>query len=169
MENPFAVLGVDRGASVEQVRAAYHCHVKKCHPDAVREPVAQQTAQDALVRLNLAYAEAMRQAASREAGNIVLPDAAQVARKLFDQGLYDGALRVLNKAAVRDAAWFHLQGSILLKKNEAEAAHTCFRAAVRLDPENALYRERALDAAVRMRKQKTLRGRMACWARGLVK
>lgn len=115
------------------------------------------------MRLNLAYAEAMRLVSSRQTGSVVIPDAAQVAGKLYEQGLYDGALRVLNKALTRDAAWYHLQGSILLKKNEAEAAHSCFRTAVRMDPNNALYRQCALNAAVRMRKQKTLRGRMACW------
>lgn len=169
MENPFVVLGVRQDATGEEIRAAYHRGVKRCHPDAVQDESRRKEAQEALVRLNLAYAEAMRLVSSRQTGSVVIPDAAQVAGKLYEQGLYDGALRVLNKALTRDAAWYHLQGSILLKKNEAEAAHSCFRTAVRMDPNNALYRQCALNAAVRMRKQKTLRGRMACWARGLVK
>lgn len=168
MQNPFEALGLRNGATAEQVRAAYHARVKLCHPDSVRDAKAQQTNQDALIRLNLVYKEALRQATERQKHNIVMPDAKQVARKLYEQGQVDGALRILNKAADRDAEWFGLQGSILLKKGEAEAAHACFRTAVRQAPDNPLYREMALNAAVQMRKQKTLRGRVGVWARDVV-
>jgi len=168
MQNPFDALGLTRDANAEQVRAAYHARVKLCHPDCVRDETAQQAAQAALIELNLAYAEAMRRVSHRERNAVVVPDAKQVARRLLDQGHLDSALRILNKAADRDAEWFDLQGSVLLKKGEAEAAHASFRTAVRLEPENPRYRENALNAGVQMRRQKTLYGRMTCWARGLV-
>lgn len=168
MQNPFSTLGVTSGASTEEIRAAYHARVKLCHPDGVQEAAAQQAAQDELVQLNLCYKEALRLASQRDAGHTVLPDARQVAAKLYEQGHLDSALRMLNKAPERDASWFELQGAILLRKGEAEAAHASFRAAIQLDPDNAGLREMALGAAVRMRKQKTLRGRMSIWARSVM-
>lgn len=168
MQNPYTVLGLEVGATVEQVRAAYHALVKRCHPDRMRDEAAQQAAQESLVQLNLAYAEAMRQANFRRANNVVIPDAKKVAERLLEQGHVDAALRMLNKAPDRDAEWFDLQGVILLKKGEAEAAHACFRTAVRLEPDNTRHRELALDAGVAMRRKKTWRGRMSGWAKGIV-
>jgi Uncharacterized protein conserved in bacteria len=168
MQNPFIALGVANDASAEQVRAAYHARVKRCHPDCIQDLAAQLVAKTEMVQLNLAYKEALRQATQRRERNIVMPDAKHVAKKLYAQGQLDGALRTLNKSLDRDAEWFALQGSILLKKGDAEAAHAAFRMAVRLKPENTHYRELALSAGVRMRKQKTLRGRVGIWAKDVV-
>ena len=168
MQNPYALLGLDRDANEDEIRAAYHARVKRCHPDRVQDASEQVKAQDALVQLNLAYAEAIRQASFRTTNAVGIHDAKRMARRLLDEGRIDSALRMLNKAPDRDAEWFDLHGRILLRKGEAEAAHACFRSAVRMDPENSSFREMALQAAVQMRKQKTLRGRMSGWARGVV-
>lgn len=165
MQNPFVALGLGSEASKEQVRAAYHARVKLCHPDILSEEDERQKAQEHLVQLNLAYAEAMRQASQRTSCNVVIPDAKKVARKLYDRGHLDSALRILNKAPNRDNEWYELQGSILLKKGEPEAAHACFRTAVRMDPENAKYRELALAAGVAMRKQHSVVGKITSFAR----
>lgn len=167
VQNPYAMLGIAADASAEQIRSAYHALVKRCHPDSIQEPAARDEAQSALVQLNLAYAEAMRRANLRTSSNVVVRNAMHTARQLFERGQLDGALRMLNKAPERDAEWFVLQGDILLKKGEADAAHACFRSAVRMDPDNLQHRERALAAAVQMKKGKTLRGRVNGWAKGV--
>ena len=168
MQNPFGDLGIATDASEEQVRAAYHARVKRCHPDRMQDEAEQLAAKDALVRLNLAYKEALRQAAERRSKGIAVPDAKQLAQKLYEQGQLDSALRILGKAPDRGADWFALQGSILLRKGEAEAAHASFRAAVRLCPEDIRYRELALSAGVEMRKKKSISARMGTWARGVM-
>ncbi|MCL1965462.1 MAG: DnaJ domain-containing protein [Firmicutes bacterium] len=168
MQNPFSTLGIAGDASAEQVRAAYHACVKRCHPDRMQDIAAQLAAKDELVRINLAYKEALRQAMERQDKRIVMPDAKQLAQKLYEQGHLDSALRILNKAPERDADWFALQGSVLLKKGEAEAAHACFRTAVRMCPEDIEYRKLALSAGVEMRKKKNIGNRMGTWARGVV-
>lgn len=168
MQNPYMTLGVDRSATIDQIREAYHTRVKRCHPDGMQDDAAKEEAQESLVQLNLAYAEVMRQASFRKSHSVVVADAKKTALRLMEHGQVDSALRILNKAADRDAEWFAIQGMILLKKGEAAAAHACFRTAVRLEPENMDYRKLALDAGVRMRKRKTLKGRMGGWARGLV-
>jgi predicted negative regulator of RcsB-dependent stress response len=168
MQNPFGALGLENDASAQQVRTAYHARVKLCHPDVARDAAHQQQAQAQLTALNLVYAEALRQATHRETHHIAILNPRLVAQKLLDEGHFDSALRALEKSDDRDAAWFVLRGRILLHKNEAEAAHACFRTALRLEPDNAACRELALAAGVAMRKQKTLRGKMSCWARSLV-
>lgn len=165
MQNPFGALGLANGADAEQVRAAYHARVKLCHPDRMQDEAQKRVAQDELIQLNLAYAEALRQASDKVSRKITIPDAKQVAKRLLDQGLLDSALRILSKASCQDAEWYSLKGNILLKKGEPQAAHACFKMAIKLDPENACYHRLALDAGVLIRKQKTLRGRMTCWAR----
>ena len=123
-----------------------------------------------MVRLNLAYDRAMkliRERAENEQETI-LPDAFAVAQQLFARGLVRDALRMLNRAPLRDGPWYALQGAILLRLGEAEAAHTSYRAAVRLEPGNEAYRAGALQAAVRMRREKTPVGKIARWARRAV-
>lgn len=166
MQNPFAALGLKEEASAEQIRAAYRSRVKLCHPDAIQDVTAKQTAQEDLIQLNLTYAEAMRIAAHRNQ-QVFIPDAMQVSRQLYEKGHYESALRILGKAQTRDAEWYQRQGEILLKLGEVEAAHTSFRAAVRLSPENTAYHENALRAGVLLRKQRTLLGKISCWAKSI--
>lgn len=171
MQNPYAILGVNAGAEVDEIRAAYHARVKRCHPDGMQDEQAQQDAQAELVALNLAYAEAMRQANFRRSNHVTIVNAKAQAERLIGRGQFDGALRMLNKSPDRDAAWFALQGRALLGKGDAEAAHACFRSAVRMEPEYGPYRALALEAAVQMRnksKRKAIRSRMGGWARALV-
>ncbi len=168
MQNPFAALGLTNEANTVQVRAAYHEQVKRCHPDRMQDHASQQTAQEALVRLNLAYAEAMRQANFRENNNIVMPDIKAVARRLLDKGQLDAVLRILAKSPDRDAEWHEINGTALLRKSEYEAAYIAFRTALKLEPQNKQYQEFALNAGVLMRKQKTFRGRIGIWAKDIV-
>lgn len=167
MQNPFVALGLDDEASADQIRAAYHARVKLCHPDALQDKKAQQAAQDVLVQLNLTYAEAMRLASLRNSQQAFIPDAMQVAKQLYGKGHYESALRILGKAQTREAEWYQMQGEILLKLGEAEAAHASFRAAVRLSPDNTTYHEYALRAGVLLRKQRTLLGKIGCWAKSI--
>ena len=166
VEDPFAALGLKGLCTAEEIRAAYHALAKKCHPDLNRADTAAAQAQ--MVRLNLAYAEAMKLVRRQQEPITVLPDAFAVAQRLFSRGMYDSALRMLNRSAARDGAWYALQGAALLKMGEAEAAHASYRAAVRLEPQNEVFRAGALEAAVRMRTQRTPIGRAVCWARRAV-
>ena len=47
-------LGLKEGASLEEVKSAYHRLVKGCHPDLFQDPEEQDEAQKRMVRLNLA-------------------------------------------------------------------------------------------------------------------
>ena len=55
MINPYKVLGVNEGASQEEIRAAYLKLVKKYHPDKYIDSDLKELANEKLVEVNEAY------------------------------------------------------------------------------------------------------------------
>ncbi len=163
MQNAFEILGIPAGSDERQVRAAYHAHVKKSHPDLFTDPSEQDNAQRKLVQLNLAYEHAMREAARRDPlFHTVPPEQAKAfAKKMIGQKRYESALCQLGRAAKRDAEWYCLQGEIMMGLRQYKTAHQSFREAARLEPENLEFRRKALDAALTVKKHKTIVYRLA--------
>ena len=151
--NAFEVLGLTYEANQAQVHAAYRHHVKCCHPDQFQEKEQQEKAQEQLIRLNLAYEEALRITAQRQVGfhTISLSDAKRLARNLYDQKRYEGAMRQLLRADIKDGEWFYIHGNILMALKQYAGAHQSYREAVRHEPDNLLFRRGAFDAAVTLR------------------
>ena len=166
--NPFEVLGVKPGADEQTVRAAYRRLVKSCHPDQFQDAAQQKKAQEQLIRLNLAYEAALKLAARTTVGfNLISQEEAKhFARRLVEQGNLESALRQLARADSKDAEWYCLQGEILMAMRQYETAHQSYREAVRRDPDNRLYRQGALDAALAMKKNRPIGAKIADWVRG---
>ena len=166
--NPFEVLGVTPGADEQTVRAAYRRLVKSCHPDQFQDAAQQKAAQEQLIRLNLAYEAALKLASRTVVGfNLISQEEAKhFARRLVEQGNLESALRQLGRADSKDAEWFCLQGEILMAMWQYETAHQSYREAVRRDPDNRLYRQGALDAALAMKKNRPIGAKIADWVRG---
>lgn len=167
--DPFAVLGLKVGADEESVRAAYRRRVKSCHPDQFQDPAQQKAAQEQLIRLNLAYEAALKLTARRTVGfNLISQEEAKhFAQRLVEQGNLESALRQLNRADSKDADWYCMQGGILMAMRQYEAAHTSYRQAVKLDPDNRKYREGALDAALAMKKNRPVGDKLRDFFQGL--
>ena len=148
------MLGLHGAADAEEVRAAYRALVKKCHPDQFLDAEEQRAAQEKLLALNLAYEEALRLASPKRANTYThtLPPE--------DAKHPESALRQLLRAEIRDDEWYYLQGHILMEMQQYESAHASFREAVRRDPENNVYRQGALDAALAMKESATLQGKL---------
>ena len=147
--NAFEVLGLTLDADQAQVHAAYRSHVKRCHPDQFQEKERQDQAQEQLIRLNLAYEEALRIASQRQVGYHVVPaaDAKHMARKLYEQKRYENALRQLARADLKDAEWVYIKGNILMQLRQYSSAHQSYREATRREPDNLAYRRGAFEAA----------------------
>lgn len=166
--NAYETLGLPPDADEKQVRQAYHALVKACHPDQFSDPAEQKKAQEDLIRLNLAYEEALRQAGEHPPLVRTLPliQAKETARRLLSQERYESALLQLGKAEARDDEWYYIQGQLLMGMRQYGSAHQAFREAIRLRPDNNAYRQGALDAAVAIKKHQKLAYRVADWAGG---
>ena len=66
MSTPFEELGLRAWADPDEIRRAYRALVKQCHPDLIRDPVGKREAEQRMIRLNLAYEEALRLAMPRQ-------------------------------------------------------------------------------------------------------
>ena len=169
MSNPFEVLGLHGSADADEIQAAYRALVKKCHPDQFLDAEEQRAAQEKLLALNLAYEEALKLAAPKRSSTYThtLPsaDAKHLAQKMLGQKMLgqknpESALRQLLRAESRDDEWYYIQGNILMAMGQYESAHSSYREAVKRDPENNVYRQGALDAALAMKQSNTLQGRL---------
>ena len=173
MSTPFETLGLRAWADPEEIRTAYRALVKKCHPDMIQDPEKKKAAQEQMIQLNLAYEEALRLATPRQHPSYTqeLPrtEAVILAEKMLGRGNPESALRQLMRSESRDASWYYVQGKILMRMEQYESAHQSFREAVRREPENNEYRSGALDAAVAMKKETTLQGKLKKLWKGIVK
>ena len=167
--NAFEVLGLNLGADEAQVHQAYRTRVKACHPDQFEDRAAQQKAQDELIRLNIAYEEALRFSSGRKPTFHTVPagQAKSIAKRLLEQDRLESALMQLGRAEQKDDEWYYLQGQILLKMRQYGSAHQSFREAVRRQPENNEYRKGALEAAIEEKKHQKLAYRVKDWADGI--
>ncbi|MGN0778394.1 MAG: DnaJ domain-containing protein [Aristaeellaceae bacterium] len=164
MDNPFEVLGLKITADAQEVRSAYRTLVRTCHPDRFLDADERKAAQEKMIALNLAYEEALRVASSRRENSytkeLSCEEAKQLARKMLRQHGPESGLRQLMRAERKDAEWYELQGAILMQMHQYDSAHQSYREAVRRDPDNLEYRRGALEAAVALKKSKTIPGRL---------
>ncbi|MBQ2951977.1 MAG: DnaJ domain-containing protein [Clostridia bacterium] len=166
MKTPFAVLGLDASATAEDVRNAYRQMVKTCHPDRFLDPVERAAAQEKMIALNLAYEEALKLTASRRTvvenytKELSQEEALTLAAKMLRRESPESALRHLMRSTQRDGRWYAMQGTILMAMDQYETAHQSYREAVRHEPDNNEFRRGALEAAVALKKSRTLWGRI---------
>ncbi len=164
--NPFEVLGLNAGANADDVRAAYRQLVKTCHPDKFLDADERKAAQEKMIALNLAYEEALKLTASRRSAasnynrELTVEEAIALADKMLRRDSPDSALRHLMRTRNRTAAWFAMQGRVLMTLEQYENAHQSYREAVRREPNNNVFRQGALDAAVALKKSRTPLGRV---------
>ena len=173
MNNPFEVLGLKGLATPDEIRSAYRTLARQCHPDMIRDPAEKEAAQTRMVALNLAYEEALRLASPR-ANNPVTPvlssaESILMAQRAMARDNPEGALRSLIRCEERDSDWYYMQGKVLMAMEEYDSAHQSFREAVRLCPENNVYRSGALAAAVALQKEQKLPGKVKKAFRHLIR
>ena len=165
MNNPFEVLGLKGWAGPDEIRTAYRALARQCHPDMIQDPAEKEAAQTRMVALNLAYEEALRLASPRTGANTVTPELScaesiLMAQRAMARNNPQGALRSLIRCGKRDGDWYYMQGKVLMALEEFDSAHQSFREAVRMDPENNVYRAGALAAAVALQKEQKLPGKV---------
>ena len=164
MNNPFEVLGLKGWADADEVRAAYRTLVKQCHPDMIQDPALKREAQERMVQLNLAYEEALRMASPKPQGSFTpelsSAQAVLMAERALSRDNPEGALMQLMRSSTKDGDWFYMQGKVLMALEQYENAHQSFRQAVRMCPENNVYRSGALAASMAQKKEETFSGKV---------
>ena len=164
MNNPFEVLGLKGWADQEEIRSAYRTLVKQCHPDMITDPALKEEAQQRMVALNLAYEEALRLANPKaQIFSGPQPTAAEailMAERALAKNNPESALRQLMKCDKRDGDWYYMQGRVLMAMEQYESAHQSFRQAIKLCPDNNVFRSAALAAVIEQRKEETIQGRV---------
>ncbi len=147
MNDPFAVLGVSRNATDEQIREAYRLRARRLQEQidaGGNDAYAQQqmreldAAYDAVILSRNGGAGAYGSAQSSYSASSDYSDI----RRTIRAGRLDDAQTILNgiPEGRRDAEWYFLKGSVQQRKGWLEEAAGNFATACRLDPSNAEYR-----------------------------
>ena len=155
MTNPYKVLGVNEGATNEEIRAAYLSLVKKYHPDKYTDPDMKQLANEKLKEINEAYDQLTKNTGKPESsgysgaaygagghgGSYSGPEADRFvrARSLINAGNLDGAKTILDSIQTRNAEWYYLYGIIYLRQGWYDKAREFLGRAYRTEPGNAEY------------------------------
>ncbi len=155
MTNPYKVLGVNEGATNEEIRAAYLSLVKKYHPDKYTDPDMKQLANEKLKEINEAYDQLTKNpgktassgysgaayGAGGHGGSYSGPEADRFirVRGLINAGNLDGAKTILDSIQTRNAEWYYLYGIIYLRQGWYDKAREFLGRAYRTEPGNAEY------------------------------
>ena len=173
MKDPYAILGVDRNATEEQVKNAYRELARKYHPDNFGDnPTAAEMANDKMQEINEAYDEIInrrKNSANNKggrnynnwgAGNENASSNFNDIRRLINSGRFEDAQELLDGVPPesRDAEWYFLNGTVLYRRGWFDAAYTSMATACRMDPSNYEYRA-ALNQMQQSRNGYTAYGR----------
>ncbi len=154
MKDPYAVLGVSKNATDEQIKNAYRELARKYHPDNYTDNPLSDLASEKMKEINEAYDAIMnnRKGGYKSSGNAYqgsnTSSSFPEVRSLINQGRLEQAQEVLDGVApqARDAEWYFLNGTVLYRRGWFDQAYTSFATACRMDPANPEYRN-ALNRA----------------------
>ena len=143
-KDPYVVLGVSRGATEAEVKAAYKELVKKYHPDQYEGNPLKDVASEKMAEINQAYDEIINNIRNGEYSSTQSTSAyfnsAQV-RELIQTGNITEADNILQgvNPTQRDAEWYFLRGSVCYKRGWFNEAYENFSRAAQINPGNAEY------------------------------
>ena len=146
MKNPYEVLGIKEGASIEEIKKAYKEQVKKYHPDRHQDNPLYELAEEKLQEINEAYEYLMKNAkpsggyAEYKTGSTTSNTEYQQVRRDIDRGDLRSAEETLNRIKSRGAEWHFLYGMLNLRKGWYNEAISNIQIAVSMEPGNVEYR-----------------------------
>lgn len=165
MKNPYEVLGINEGASEEDIKLAYREMVKKYHPDKYVNNPLKDLAEEKMREINEAYdyliknsgrssssSQANNQSSynrgsqgnyqsSYSGGSSSGNEAFQNIRSYINRNDINTAESMLNNIGLKTAEWYFLHGVIQMKKGWYSGAYQDLQRAVNMDPNNFEYRE----------------------------
>lgn len=148
MKDPYEVLGLQRGATKDEVKSAYRKLAKKYHPDMNENNPLQDLAEEKFKEVQWAYDEIMNgntsgsyqsnggSTGSYDSGSSNLNNI----RQQIQTGRFQEAIRTLNSVSVRNAEWNFLMGMCLVNMGSIGQGMQFVQNAVRMEPSNFEYR-----------------------------
>ena len=154
--NPYEILGINPGASQDEIKSAYRKLIKKYHPDQYGDNPLKELAQEKLIEINKAYEMLTKDGGSgnynnhssnynsnntnNNYSNNSFNDFQEV-RRMIQSRNFSYAEQKLNSINNRNAEWHYLYGVIMYNKNWFDSALDHINTAVRMDPNNFEYRQ----------------------------
>lgn len=146
MKDPYEVLGLNRGATNEEVKSAYRKLAKKYHPDMNENNPLQDLAEEKFKEIQWAYDEIMKGNASGAgygsrytSNNSNSTGDLFSARQYVNSGRFQEAASILNKTRVRNAEWNFLMGVCHVSLGSVNKGVQYVQTAVNMEPSNIEY------------------------------
>lgn len=154
MNDPYSVLGVDPGASDEEIKKAYRDLARKYHPDNYQDNPLADLAEEKMKTINEAYdqIDKMRHGSAggtrfgqyggnpSYSGQSSDPIFGRV-RSVISAGDLDHAETMLDEISNRNGEWYFLRGVIAYRRGWLDEAMQNYSLASQLDPTNMEYRQ----------------------------
>ena len=156
MKNPYEVLGVREGASIDEIKSAYRELVKKYHPDRYANNPLKDLAEEKMVEINEAY-DYLTKNNNGSTGNENYSSSSsnyrgynenssesynfQRVRDFINRNDINSAEAELNNIGIKNAEWYFLSGIIGMRKGWYSRGYQDLNRAVNMDPSNVEYRE----------------------------
>jgi len=145
MKDPYEVLGLQRGATKEEVKHAYRILAKKYHPDMnVDNPLAD-LAEEKFKEIQQAYDDIMNGSSSSSSYktngyyNNDSNSNFSAIRQQVNVGRYQDAIRALNSVSEKNAEWNFLMGVCYVNLGSTGQGVQFVQRAVNLEPRNVEY------------------------------
>ena len=136
-KDPYAVLGVSRNASEEEIKSAYRRLARQYHPDHyASDPAAAREAEEKMKEINEAY-ELLTRAPSGNGGSTTFADI----RVKINHGLFAEAELLLDRMpeGSHTAEWHYLKSVLLFRRGWQNDAMREIEMACMMEPGNAEY------------------------------
>ena len=133
------LLGLEEGATLEEIKAAYEALREKYLEDRFKDGEEGNNAAKMLTKIDVAYSELeaeLKESNSADDGNLY-----EKVEQYLKDGNFTEAQHVLDSFNERGAKWHYFQSVVFYRKNWINESKKQLEIAIQLEPENQKYRE----------------------------
>ena len=139
-KNPYIILGLERGATKEEVEQAYKAQKAKYQALRFEDGDIGANASKMLDKIEVAYEDCLIDIANTKSKETYGSTYGEV-ESLIKEKRLDEAQELLDKCETRDAEWHYQQANIYFKKQWHSEAKTQLEISCDLDPSNQKYKD----------------------------